>query len=314
MSTNRGAASDRFGGSTRARLIVARWLGTGDSRWVVLKYMMFFIGICVMAPVAVIALLISLPFLPVVLVGWLIYRLLRSRVIRFTPAFAEDRPMLSIQSRHLGLAVLPLLLAVVLVTTVVQIGNHGFSWSLDRWLLAAMFVLALAWWLQHRLFVWHRNRTHGATTRGVRQHDLYRLFEVERANDPNERRVLIARELNRLTREALRPDPSQRASWPSVADLIALRDQARLLRSSLNDPVTSAAGSLDRSDVPSFRALRSGIDTLESYVNKFVRLRLIGNEDLEQMRVLVRDQSRLRAMQDGIVEQIQQTTPMPIAG
>ena len=32
------------------------------------------------------------------------------------------------------------------------------------------------------------------------------------------------------------------------------------------------------------------------------------------MRVLVRDFSELRTMQDGIVEQIQQTTPVPIAG
>ena len=152
------------------------------------------------------------------------------------------------------------------------------------------------------------------TTKGVRQHDLYRLFEIERVNDPDERRVLIARELNRLTREALRPDPGLRATWPPVADLISLRDQARVLRSSLNDPATSTFGAVDQSDVPTTRALRAGIDTLETYVSSFVRLRLIGREDLEQMRVLVRDQSQLRTMQDGIVEQIQQTTPVPIAG
>ena len=221
--------------------------------------------------------------------------------------------MPSLRPRHLGLAIVPLLLAAVLMASVVQIGNHGFSWSVDRWFLMAMLALALVWWAQHQLMNWHRRRTHDETTNGVRQHDLYRLFEIERATDAEERRFLIARELNRLTREALRPDPSQRATWPPVADLIALRDQVHLLRSSLNDPASSDFGSIDQPDVPSPQALRGGIDTLETYLRKFVRLQLIGREDLEQMRVLVRDQSRLRAMQDGIVEQIQQTTPIPIA-
>lgn len=279
-----------------------------------LKYLMLIVGICVMVPVALVALVISLPVLPFAFVGWVIYRLVRARVIRFSPPFGEDRRMLSIQRRHLSLAVAPLLLAAVFLASIIQIGNRGFSWSVDRWFLAALLLLALGWWLQVRLAAWQRNRKLGTTTRGVRQHDLYRLFEVERANDPDERRVLIARELNRLTREALRPDPSLRASWPQVADLISLRDQARLLRSSLDDPATSGHGSIEHPDVPSPRALRAGIDTLETYLSKFVRLRLIGHEDLEQMRVLVRDQSRLRVMQDGIVEQIQQSNPLPIAG
>ena len=222
--------------------------------------------------------------------------------------------MPSLRPRHLSLAIAPLLLSAVLVAGIIQIGGHGFSWKVDRWFLIVMFALSLIWWVQQQAMGWHRRRTTGVTTKGVRQHDLYRLFEIERANDSDERRVLIARELNRLTREALRPDPGLRASWPPVADIIALRDQTRLLRASLNDPASASFGSFNQPDVPTLRALRSGIDTLETYLSKFVRLQLIGREDLEQMRVLVRDQSRLRTMQDGIIEQIQHTTPLPIAG
>ncbi len=275
---------------------------------------MLIIGICVMVPVALIALVLSLPFLPVIVVGWLLYRLFRARVVRFSPMFAEEIAMPSLRPRHLSLAVAPSLLLAVLAASVIQIGRHGFDWSVDRWFLVAFVALPLVWWIQYQIISWHRRRTLGVTTKGVRQHDLYRLFEIERANDADERRVLIARELNRLTREALRPDPGLRATWPPAAELISLRDQARLLRSSLNDPATSAFGSVDQPDVPTARALRAGIDTLETYVSSFVRLRLIGREDLEQMRVLVRDQSQLRAMQDGIVEQIQHTNPLPIAG
>ncbi len=279
-----------------------------------LKYVMLFIGICVMVPVALIALVLALPVLPVIVLGWLLYRLFRARAVSFSPMFAEDSPMPSLRPRHLSLVVAPLLLLAVLAASVIQIGSHGFAWSVDRWFLVAFIALPMVWWTQYQIIRWHRRRTLGVTTKGVRQHDLYRLFEIERVNDPDERRVLIARELNRLTREALRPDPGLRATWPPVADLISLRDQARVLRSSLNDPATSTFGAVDQSDVPTTRALRAGIDTLETYVSSFVRLRLIGREDLEQMRVLVRDQSQLRTMQDGIVEQIQQTTPVPIAG
>ncbi len=276
----------------------------------VLKFVLLFIGACVMAPLALLALLVSIPALPFLLAGWVLFKLVQRRSW-FGGTHVSDKHMIDLRlPRHLPLA--PLALVVLMCAAVLQIKLSGFSWNVDRWSGAAMLAVAALWWLQRRAGAWRRNRFGSGSGLNVAQYDLYRLFEIERAGSAEERRVLIVRELNRLTLEALRSDPMFRSTWPTAPELVAIRDQVRVLRSSLADAATNPPAN-DRSEHQSRRVLLGDIDALERYVSQFLRVRLIGHDDLEQIRILVRDQSRLRAIQDQIVDQLQVVT-VAIAG
>ncbi len=278
-----------------------------------LKIIMLFIGVLLLAPVAIVAFVLALPVLPFVIVGWVAWKVIQARR---SPARLSDgnlstdlRAVYRVEQSN---AFAPAALGILVLIMAVQIKITGFSWQLDPGLGLAILVVAGLWWLQRRLHLFR----HTSPTRNgsIAPHDLYQLFEIERATSPEERRVLIARELNRLTREALRPDPTLPNSWPSVADLTALRSQVRLLRSSLRDTSASIGPEANISDLPSPLMLTSGIQILDDYVNVLLRVRLLGHGDLEQMRILVRDQSRLRSLQEEFVGQFQEATPIQAAG
>jgi hypothetical protein len=143
--------------------------------------------------------------------------------------------------------------------------------------------------------------------------DLQGLLEIERASVAEERRVLLARELNRLASEALRPDASERSSWPAPEQFASLRGQIAMLRASATDPrsrqlpVGSPVGHLTDAD------LTEAVQTLGDYVGHFDRMQSLHIDDREQTRILVRDRARLRALQDKIVRQLQEpatSTPL----
>ena len=278
-----------------------------------LKIIMLFLGVLLMAPVAIVAFIFALPALPFALVAWVVWRMIRSRrssarVLRAS-RLTDPRTDYRIDQSS---AFAPMALTALALLTAAQIKIVGFSWQLEVGLGLAMMVVGGLWMAQRRLHMIRHSR--GKRGGSIASHDLYQLFEIERATGPEERHVLIARELNRLTREALRPDPTLPNSWPSAADLMSLRDQVRLLRSSAHDTPVSIGPDINTSLHPSPLMLKSGIQILDDYVNLLLRVRLIGQGDLEQMRVLVRDQSRLRAMQDEFVGHLQETTPIQVAG
>lgn len=299
---------DIRGGPPGARNAVA-----GSTRWpvekgaTVLKRILLLIGACVVAPVALFAFLVSILALPFLLAGWLLVKLVQRRRFSLAGIRVSDKRLTNLgMPRRLPLG--PLTLAILMCATALQIKLVGFSWSVDRWLGAAMLAVAALWWLQRRVGAWRLNRFRRSGGLGIARHDLYRLFEIERADGPEERRMLIVRELNRLTREAQRPDPTDRSSWPSIPELTSIRDQVRFLRSSLVDLIADTSPESGHADDrASRRVLMSDVDALEKYLNQFVRISRIGHDDLELIRVLVRDQRRLREIQDEILDQLQRS-------
>jgi hypothetical protein len=275
-----------------------------------LKIVMLVIGVFVMAPMAVAAFVLALPILPFVLIGFVLFRLIQSRQTPDWPAVRGASSPAGIRwsaypvERSNTLA--PLILGMLALTMIAQIKLAGFYWQIELGLGLAVVVVAAVWWAQHRLET--RRQRRGRQKGEVAPHDLYRLFEIERTTDPDERCVLITRELNRLTREALRPDPALPSSWPSVHVLSALRDQVILLHSSASETslITRTSGA-ESTDEPLSSTMMENIQTLENYVNQLLRVRLLGNTNLEQMRILVRDQCRLRAIQDEFVGEFTQS-------
>jgi hypothetical protein len=281
-----------------------------------LRIVMLLIGAAVMAPVAIAAFFMALPALPFLVAGFVLVKLVQSRTRRrwsrtSWPAEAASVSWSDSESHGFRGAALLLLIGLVALMAM-QIKLWGFSWRVESGLAVVTVLIAGLWWVNYRLD--KRNRSRGGRTDGVGPHDLYRLLEIERASGVEERQVLILREFNRLTQAALRPDPALPSSWPSVAELRAVRDQVRLLRSSALDPASRPSIDTGEVDRPELTPLVDGIGVLEEYVNLLLRARLLGRGNLEMLRVLVRDQSRLRAMQDDFVSQLQNRAPVAVAG
>ena len=157
----------------------------------------------------------------------------------------------------------------------------------------------------------NRNRFGNPPVGVVAPNDLASLLEIEQADLAEERRALIARELSRLAAAALEPDPTQRSSWPTPTQFAALRDQIALLSASAADsrmrqlPVGTPVGHLTDPD------LAGAIQVLDAYVAHLSRMQSLDVYDSEQTRILVRDQSHLRAVQDTIVGLLQEPAIPP---
>jgi hypothetical protein len=158
-----------------------------------------------------------------------------------------------------------------------------------------------------------RNRFGNPPVGAIGPSDMQSLLEIEQASLAEERRALIARELSRLAAVALRPDPTLRTSWPTPEQFAALRNQIAMLRASAADsrtrqlPVGAPVGHLTDAD------LTGAVQALDAYVAHFARMQSLNVDDREQTRILVRDQSHLRAVQDTIVGLLQEPAiPPPI--
>lgn len=285
----------------------------GEKRCTVLKYFLLLLGVILLAPFVIAGLALAIPAFPFLIAGWVVYKLIRSKRSSSAISTVDEERWVALQLRGRSLPIAPVVLGLLVSATALQIKFAGFDWRVDLWLGGSTLVVAALWWLQHRI-VHRRRERYGRGPSGVARHDLYRLLEIERTTDSAERLMLIARELNRLTQEALRADPTHQEAWPAVAELRTLRDQVRVLRSCLKDSATRNRHEIEGSVPFSPLELKSGIDGLDAYLSQFMRVRLIGQHDLEQLRVLVRDQSQLRGMQDGLLERFQQIAPVPIAG
>lgn len=152
-------------------------------------------------------------------------------------------------------------------------------------------------------------RSHPATLGDIPQRDLRQLLEIEEARNPDERRLLLAREFGRLAPVALLVTPGDPSSWPSESTLKRLRGEVQLLRSSAIDPAQHDLNVDDPNDPLSTEALRRAISDLQNYVDRLTAAGSSANPDLEQVRRLARDKGRLQASYDEIVEMLG-TTPL----
>lgn len=154
-----------------------------------------------------------------------------------------------------------------------------------------------------------RSRSRPAALGDIPQRDLRQLLEIEEARNPDERRLLLAREFGRLAPVALLVTPGDPSSWPSEPTLKRLRGEVQLLRSSAIDPVQHDLNVDDPNDPLSTEALRRAISDLQNYVDRLTTAGSAAEADLEQVRRLARDKGRLQASYDEIVEMLG-TTPL----
>jgi len=152
-------------------------------------------------------------------------------------------------------------------------------------------------------------RTRPANLGDIPQRDLRQLLEIEEARNPDERRLLLAREFGRLAPVALTVTPGDPSSWPNEKTLNRLRGEVQLLWSSAIDPVQHELNIDDPNDPLSTEALRRAISDLENYVDRMTAADSKSDPDLEQVRRLARDKGRLQASYDEIVELLG-TTPV----
>ncbi|HEX5396243.1 MAG TPA: hypothetical protein VFX74_04040 [Candidatus Limnocylindria bacterium] len=139
----------------------------------------------------------------------------------------------------------------------------------------------------------------------VPSEDMRRLLEIEEARGEDERRLLLAREFNRLATEACGPAPLDRAFWPDRQRLGVLRVEIGVLRASAVE--TPAALRDPQDEVVDYADLRGAIDSLRGYVG--MMLALDGDEypDPEQLRRLARERGRIQAVQDQLLSRLQKS-------
>ncbi|MDI3339599.1 MAG: hypothetical protein QJR03_03625 [Sphaerobacter sp.] len=119
------------------------------------------------------------------------------------------------------------------------------------------------------------------------------LLDIERAQTAPERRLLLAREFRRLASEALAAPPTDRRRWPRAGRLAALRRQAALLRASATDRTVGFLPEPLPEDQLSQAVLAEAIQVLTAYLALLTTVRRAPTWDLEVVRVLVRERTRL---------------------
>ncbi|MDI3339188.1 MAG: hypothetical protein QJR03_01515 [Sphaerobacter sp.] len=144
----------------------------------------------------------------------------------------------------------------------------------------------------------------------VTRHDRRRLLEIEQAHSAAERRVLQVREFSRLASAALAAPPEDPASWPTARELASLREQARVLRSSLADPVIRVLPDPNPNDPVPADLLAQAIDALASYT-ALLATTPSRSPDLERLRVVARERARLAALHDEVSERLTPSRPWP---
>jgi hypothetical protein len=132
-----------------------------------------------------------------------------------------------------------------------------------------------------------------------------RVVPVEAARSAPERRLLLAREFARLGEEALRLDPLDRTTWPSMVDLKMLRAQTSLLYASATDRSVGFLPETQPGDPLQAAHVAEAIQILDEFVGREQMARTMRELDGEQLRILTRERGRLQTAYDHIVRCIQ---------
>lgn len=139
------------------------------------------------------------------------------------------------------------------------------------------------------------------------QQTMARLLEVESAQTARERRLLLAREFYRVASDALAHDPLNPASWPAPVQASALRQQAELLLASATDPEAAALpeGEAGPDPLPA-EQVTDAIRSLLAYTTLLAEAAWGGDRTPERGRVLVREHTQLRQVQEEIARLLEQ--------
>lgn len=192
---------------------------------------------------------------------------------------------------------------VMVLALVVAIG----VWSAPGLPLAgAIFALALA---TGALVLWHAGGPapdRAGLDREVRRHSSERewrgLLEVEEATSAGERRLLLAREFRRLAEEMLAIDPANLRAWPPAGRLSAVRRQANLLAGSAADQHVGYLPESRPDDPLTAERLTAAARTLAAYASLLQTVQPLDRWDLELLRVLTRERTRLQVAYDDVAE------------
>lgn len=134
--------------------------------------------------------------------------------------------------------------------------------------------------------------------------DLRRLLEIEEARTGTERRLLLAREFTRVAQTACLAVPADRASWPLPDEMAAMRQEIAFLGASVTDPAAAALPDPAPDDPISTDRLIGAIQALDAYTAALARAQRTSGTDLEQLRILVRERTRVEHAYDEIVERL----------
>ncbi|HEY8490416.1 MAG TPA: hypothetical protein VIO14_05430 [Dehalococcoidia bacterium] len=139
------------------------------------------------------------------------------------------------------------------------------------------------------------------------QATMARLLEVESAQTARERRLLLAREFYRVASDALAHDPLNPASWPAPVQASALRQQAELLLASAADPEAGALpeGEAGPDPLPAAQ-VTDAIRSLLAYTTLLAEAAWGRDRSPERGRVLVREHTQLRGVQEEIARLLEQ--------
>lgn len=277
---------------------------------------------CLRGCLVVIAVLVLLPFLPIILLGFVVFV-----VGRFLLGFWQsDRPLRT-KRAVTGLVFYPAgayflyrdtryppklkhaFLAAAIVATVVAINASALLLPLAVALGAVFLALYMAGTHagapEAATVKITPARTVGERRLEVPSDDMRRLLEIEEARGEDERRLLLAREFNRLATEACGPAPLDRAFWPDRQRLGVLRVEIGLLRASAVE--TPAALRAPQDEVVDYADLRVAIDSLRGYVGMMLALDGQEHPDPEYLRRLARERGRIQTVQDELLSRLQKS-------
>lgn len=134
--------------------------------------------------------------------------------------------------------------------------------------------------------------------------ELRMLLEIEKARSAEERRLLLAREFGRLAPQVLAFDPESLQSRRDPKRVATLRDEASLLKASAIDPAAQSLPESNPGDPEAARELIKAIHDLERYATQLFTVQVQSDPDLNQIRVLVRERSRLQEHFDDFVARL----------
>lgn len=145
------------------------------------------------------------------------------------------------------------------------------------------------------------------TRRYSKKDEWRRLLEIEQARSAGERRLLLAREFRRLAEEMLAAPPADRRKWPPPGRMSVIRRQANLLIASASDRQVSFLPEDRPGDALTGEDLTAAARCLAGYTTLLLAVYPVPRWDLELLRVIVRERTRLQIAYDSLANVIRNT-------
>jgi hypothetical protein len=148
---------------------------------------------------------------------------------------------------------------------------------------------------------WMRSRLAGG-----RQMDTRDLLAIEQARSAPERRLLLARECSVMVERILAIGPADRTSWPSAHDLALTHERTAVLLASATDPYVAFLPETRPDDLLTIEQIVETIHAAISYIELLQAQLPVRRPGIDQLRVLMRERTRLQVAFDEILLQLQE--------